>query len=235
MTQLSKDAPVALTVHDESPHLKPYLGELRMCISILFSFQRKLVREIKFIKESRSWLSQLVAVLLRVANYQDHIFILNHILRYVLIFVTLFNHKNIFIVLFIDFNCRCPAGVGSWASSFIQTPLNINSTDSPFANFQINHVLTIFSAILTPVHSREEFLEDLAVKNDTCAEAFWVMVDSDGEDDDNLPIKPLKENDLVAFLNQLPLDDLFRNVLLIRQKNFQVFLNYIFSHNKFNS
>ncbi|CAG9856312.1 unnamed protein product [Phyllotreta striolata] len=197
VTQLSKDAAVALTIQDEPAHLKPYFGELRMCISILFSFQRKLIRESQFIKETRCWLSHLVAILLRIANYQDHLFILNHILR-------------------------CPAGVGSWASSFVQTPLELNNTDSPFANFQINHLLTIFSAILTPVVSREQFLEDLSVKNDACAEAIWVMVDSDGEEDDEeASIKPLKENDLVALLNQLPLDDLFRNILLIRQKNFQ--------------
>lgn len=81
MTQLDKNAPVALSLQAEPQHLKPYLGEVRLCISILFSFQRKLIREEQFIKETRGWLSQLVAVLLRVANYQDHLFILNHILR----------------------------------------------------------------------------------------------------------------------------------------------------------
>ncbi|XP_056634672.1 ectopic P granules protein 5 homolog [Diorhabda sublineata] len=192
--QLPRTAPVALTVQEEPAHLKPYFGELRICISILFSFQRKLIRELQFLNETRLWLSQLIAVLLRVATYQDHLFILNHVLR-------------------------CPAGVGQWASSFIQSPVEINSSNSPFANFQINHVLTILAAVLTPVHSREIFLEDLTHKNETAAEAYWVMVDSDGEEDDDSPIQQLKENDLVALLNQLPLDDLFRNILIIRQKN----------------
>ncbi|XP_028134145.1 ectopic P granules protein 5 homolog isoform X1 [Diabrotica virgifera virgifera] len=196
VTQLSNTAPVALTVQEEPPHLKPYLGELRICISILFSFQRKLIREMQFIKETRLWLSRLVAVLLRLANYQDHLFVLNHVLR-------------------------CPAGVGSWASAFIQTPVHVNASLSPFANFEINHVLTILAAILTPVRGRELFLEDLSQKSDTVAEAIWVMVDSEGEEDEDSPIKPLKENDLVALLNQLPLDDLFRNMLVIKQKNFQ--------------
>lgn len=82
ITQLNRDAPVALTVQSEPIHLKPYLSEVRICISILFAFQRKLVRETQFVKETRGWLSQLIAVLLRVANYQDHLFILNHVLRY---------------------------------------------------------------------------------------------------------------------------------------------------------
>ncbi|CAG9829221.1 unnamed protein product [Diabrotica balteata] len=197
VTQLSNTAPVALTVQEEPPHLKPYLGELRICISILFSFQRKLIREMQFIKETRLWLSRLIAVLLRLANYQDHLFILNHVLR-------------------------CPAGVGSWASAFIQTPVHVNPSISPFANFEINHVLTILAAILTPVRGREVFLDDLSQKSDTAVEAIWVMVDSEGEEDEDSPIKPLKENDLVALLNQLPLDDLFRNMLVIKQKNFQV-------------
>lgn len=81
VTQLNKDAPVALVLQSEPPHLTPYLSEIRICISILFSFQRKLIRETQFIKETRTWLTQLVAVLLRVANFQDHLFILNHILR----------------------------------------------------------------------------------------------------------------------------------------------------------
>lgn len=43
---------------------------------------------------------------------------------------------------------------------------------------------------------------------------MWVIVDSDGEDSDenSTPKTALKENDLVAFLNQIPFADLFRQV-----------------------
>lgn len=81
VTQLHPKAPVSLTLEIEPPHLKPYLSELRLCISVLFSFQRCLIRDAQFVKETRDWLSRLVAILLRVANYQDHLFLLNHILR----------------------------------------------------------------------------------------------------------------------------------------------------------
>lgn len=119
-------------------------------------------------------------------------------------------------------NCRCPSGVGSWASSFIQTPLDINAQMSPFANYQINHILTVLAAILSPVKEREKFLEDIAQNKEVATEALWVMVDSDGEEDEESSGTSLRENDLVALLNQLPLDNLFRDLLLIRTKNFQV-------------
>ncbi|CAG9823224.1 unnamed protein product [Phaedon cochleariae] len=197
VTQLDRNAPVALTLQAEPQHLAPYFGELRICISILFAFQRMLIREVEFVKETRTWLKQLIAILLRVANYQDHLFILNHVLR-------------------------CPAGVSNWASCFVQTPLASRTCESPFANLQINHVLTILATILTPIRERERFLEDIAQGKEMAGEALWVLVDSDGEEDENIGVS-LKENDLVGLLNQLPLDELFRNVLLIQHRDYQDF------------
>lgn len=138
VTQLNPSAPVVLLMQEEPIHLKPYLNEIRMCISVLFAFQRKLIRDETFLKETREWLSRLVAVLLRLANFHDHLFILSHILR-------------------------CPAGIQTWASKFIQIPLEINLQESPFVNYQINHTITILSAILFPVRYREKFLEDVSL------------------------------------------------------------------------
>ena len=44
--------------------------------------------------------------------------------------------------------------------------------------------------------------------------SVWVIVDSDGEDgdDSSLPRTALKESDLIAFLNQVPFPDIFRQV-----------------------
>lgn len=83
VTQLHPKAAVSLTLEVEPSYLKPYLSELRLCISVLFSFQRYLIRDQQFIKETRDWLNRLVAILLRIANYQDHLFLLSHILRYI--------------------------------------------------------------------------------------------------------------------------------------------------------
>ncbi|KAJ8984461.1 hypothetical protein NQ317_012527 [Molorchus minor] len=196
VTQLDKHAPVALTIQCEPMHIKPYLAEVRLCISILFSFQRKLIRETQFISETRQWLTQLVAVLLRLSNFQDHLFILNHVLR-------------------------CASGVGSWAACFIQAPLDINLKVSPFGSYQVNHVLVILATILMPIGAREQFLEDIAQNKEMATDALWVMVDSDGEEDEESTGTSLRENDLVALLNQLPLDNLFRDLLLIYRRDFQ--------------
>nr|CAH7757239.1 unnamed protein product [Callosobruchus chinensis] len=200
VSQLAPDAPVALTLQDEPTHLKPYFNEIRICISVLFAFQRKLIREAEFIEDTRKWLSRLIAILLRVANYQDHLFILSHVLR-------------------------CPAGISTWASNYIQMPLSKETLESPFSNYQIHHILTILAALLSPVKGRELFLDDIAQGRDMAADALWVMVDSEGEEDDEPTGTSLKENDLVALLNQIPLDDLFRRILLVEKRDFQDTLN----------
>ncbi|RZC38747.1 hypothetical protein BDFB_005322, partial [Asbolus verrucosus] len=195
VSRLDKNAPVILSLQNEPLHLKPYLCEIRLCISVLFAFQRKLIRDSQFVKESREWLGRLIAVLLRLATYQDHLFILNHVLR-------------------------CPAGVGSWAASFIQTPLDEKLEESPFSSYQINHILSILSTILTSVKERDRFLEDISQTRDVTGESLWIVVDSEGEEDDESGTS-LRENDLVALLTQLPLENLFRLVLLVDRKNFE--------------
>lgn len=50
----------------------------------------------------------------------------------------------------------------------------------------------------------------------------WIMVDSDGEEDDDAQGGLLHENDLVAFFNQVPLDDFFKMLLCIEHKNNKV-------------
>ncbi|KAF7282452.1 hypothetical protein GWI33_002679 [Rhynchophorus ferrugineus] len=60
----------------------------------------------------------------------------------------------------------------------------------------------------------------LTQNHDTATEAIWVLVDSDGEDDETGGV-PLKENDLVAIFNQLPMDNLFRCLLMIQKRDGQ--------------
>lgn len=198
VTNLNLTEPVSLSMQSEPNHLQPYFNEVRLCISVLFAFQRKIIRDSVFLTETREWLSQLITVLLKIANFQDHLFLINHILR-------------------------CPAGVGSWGSSFIQVPLNVDSADQPFANFQVNHLLAVLSVVLSPIKERDKFLKDISQNQNVSGEAVWVLIDSDGEEDDENAGISLKENDLVALFNQLPLDDLFRCLLLIRRKDQQDF------------
>lgn len=48
-----------------------------------------------------------------------------------------------------------------------------------------------------------------------------MMVDSDGEEDEESSGTSLKENDLVAIINQLRLDDVFRATLLVHRRNYK--------------
>lgn len=79
--QLDIKAPVSLIVEEESMHLNSFINEIRTAISVLFAFRRKLIKDGIFLEDTRDWLTRLVAVLLRVANYQDHLFLLHHVLR----------------------------------------------------------------------------------------------------------------------------------------------------------
>ncbi|KAF2894637.1 hypothetical protein ILUMI_11535 [Ignelater luminosus] len=196
VSQLQQNASVTLITHNVPPHLIPVLSELRLSISVLFSFQRRLIRDTEFIKQTRDWLNRLVAILLRLANWQDHLFILNHILR-------------------------CPPGVGSWAVQFVQTPLTDRLQESPFSSYQINHIIAVLATILMPVQKREQFLEQIAQSRENPDDSLWVIVDSEGEEDEESSGTALRENDLVQLMNQLPIDNLFRATMLINHRDGQ--------------
>lgn len=150
----------------------------------------------------------LVAVLLRIATWQDHLFLMYHVLR-------------------------CPAGVSEWATPFIQIPQPKQSAvqrSMLFASSEMNHCVTLLQVLLKPVESRQQFLTnasgmpnkstthdgDAAV--DPVREDLWILVDSDGEDNGssgNDNAAELKEKDLISFLNQIPFQQLFRFVHII--------------------
>jgi len=54
---------------------------------------------------------------------------------------------------------------------------------------------------------------------------LWVLVDSDGEEDDLTGCQyanwatHLRENDLVSLLNQIPMDCLYRHILLVERRD----------------
>ncbi|KAG8309872.1 Ectopic P granules protein 5 [Homalodisca vitripennis] len=188
---LPHNAPVSL-VCEMVPLVNSQTGqdlreELRRAISVLFTFQRRPLRDEGFVADVRTWLGRLVAVLLRVATWHDHLFLLHHVLR-------------------------CPAGVSKWATkfhtttfstiqlslqqpalgppggvpgfypatcasqgyvplpgespnivdycySFIQPPsLPFNS---PFSNQHLDHLVACLASILLPVQARDMFLSQV--------------------------------------------------------------------------
>ncbi|XP_024941283.1 ectopic P granules protein 5 homolog isoform X2 [Cephus cinctus] len=200
---LAQNAPVSLGTTQTPPHMMPQLAELRMCTTILFNFQRKVLKDGKFVSDTREWLSKLVAVLLRVANWQDHLFLLNHVLR-------------------------CPGGVTNWAVGYIQTPVplrNRGSSSSPLNDPHLNHMITMLAIILLPVKERDKFLEQVQISlqdtSNSPGDTVWVMLDEEGEDDEDIANigANLRESDLISLLHQIPLDKLFEQVLLVERQD----------------
>lgn len=164
-------------------------------MSILFYFLRRLMPDSVFSSDIKSWLSKVAAIYVRLATWQDHLFLIYHVLR-------------------------CPPGIASWATSIIQIPLphdnNINdTTPTPFANAEINHCVTFLKVLLMPTKQRNDFLTQLNQTNtpiDATNDDLWIVIDSDGEED-NTPAGDcarLKENDLIALFNQVPFEHMFR-------------------------
>ncbi|XP_054283200.1 ectopic P granules protein 5 homolog [Macrosteles quadrilineatus] len=195
---LPHNAPVNLisealpTFSQTGQDFRAVIRELRAAISVLFTFQRRPLRDEVFVSDSRGWLARLVGVLLRVATWQDHLFLIHHVLR-------------------------CPAGVGKWAAWFIQPPdLPFNS---PSSSQHLDHLVTCLASVLLPVQARDLFLNQMVVSvgGEVEGDSAWFLVDSDGEDEADTV--SLRESDIVAFLNQVPFDAIFRQVLQISLKD----------------
>lgn len=191
--------------------LRVVIADLRLAIAVLFTFQRRPIKDEGFIADTRNWLTRLVAILLRVATWRDHMFILNHVLR-------------------------CPGGVSSWATSFIQAPPPL--PNSPFSLHHLDHLVTTLATILLPIQERDQFLSQLntSVSSDSGVhlttefgvtsaiecDSVWVIVDSEGEDEaEDGMHNTLRENDVVSFFNQIPFDSIYRQVLHITRKDDQ--------------
>jgi hypothetical protein len=178
--------------------------ELKRSISVLFSFQRRLVNNERFLTDLRHWLDQLVSVLLSNATLLCHLFLLNHIMR-------------------------CPAGVGKWAARYIQPRSPIvgeRQIEQGFDNPYLDHLLTMLATVLLPVRQREEFLKELLVVASPSKLAHrednvWVVLDSEGEEDED-PQRSwslLHESDLVSIMAQIPIDAIFRYILGVEQQD----------------
>lgn len=171
------------------------MHNIRVTISILFYFLRRLVPDSVFSSDVKAWLSKVAAIYVRLATWQDHLFLIYHVLR-------------------------CPPGIASWATPIVQIPASSdrNAKDdalaSPFANAEINHCVTFLKVLLMPAKQRKDFLTQLNQTNtpmDATNEDLWIVIDSDGEEDQTPAgeCAALKESDLIALFNQVPFEHLF--------------------------
>lgn len=198
---VTKDSPIVLNDEVVYTDMKNKINDLRLYISILFKFLRDAVHDKFLVGSVQDWIKKLVALQLRVATWQDHIFILFHILR-------------------------CPVGVGNWAASLIQVPISQRLSEelqSPFAYAEFQHCVALLAALLLPIKDRGTFLEgitkDLVPSSENIDEEIWILVDSDGEEGSSPSGEciGLKENDLVAIYDQIPFEMVFRLITYIEK------------------
>jgi len=83
---LSADTPVGIFFNADvrslqGKNLQSPINDLKSSISVLFLYQRKIINDKVFINETKNLLAKIIGVLLRVASWKDHFFIINHILR----------------------------------------------------------------------------------------------------------------------------------------------------------
>ncbi|WAR26073.1 EPG5-like protein [Mya arenaria] len=199
LMDIPKNLPVSGCDH-QSRNVRHQVEKLLDCISVLFVFHRQPIEDEEMVKNLQIWTERLVAPLLRVGFFEDHLFILNHIMR-------------------------CPSGIGTWASMYIQAPPIPSNTDPQegplmFGNTQLDHMIAALSTVLIPTSYRNEFMcqmQKLVQTGRDNKNISWVLVDEDGDEDDD-PQNSwlyLHENDVVAILRQLSLAAIYRHVFFI--------------------
>uniref|UniRef100_A0A8C3K6Z7 Ectopic P-granules autophagy protein 5 homolog n=1 Tax=Calidris pygmaea TaxID=425635 RepID=A0A8C3K6Z7_9CHAR len=176
-------------VSKQSENLSSDLCHLKECISVLFSFTRRVIEDPQFQSDLLMWLQRLVSVLQRIGCPGDHLFLFNHILR-------------------------CPAGISEWACSFIQ----IKVLDNPSGVFHFMQSLALlmspvknrvdFMCHMKPIERKSSSSSGKESGN-------WTLVDEGGEEDEDPETSwiLLSEDDLIALLSQFPFHELFQQFL----------------------
>ncbi|KAL3851895.1 hypothetical protein ACJMK2_015592 [Sinanodonta woodiana] len=163
LRDIPRNAPVQV-LDGHSADTSHQVRKLRDCISVIFAFHRRPADDEEFVSNLQSWTERLVSALLRIATSEDHLFILNHILR-------------------------CPGGIGQWTGHFVQVPpIPSAAIQTPpiFGSPILDHLVTCLATILIRTAGREEFLCHLrkVFTPDTKDEKSitWIMVNFDGEE-----------------------------------------------------
>nr|XP_033791091.1 ectopic P granules protein 5 homolog isoform X2 [Geotrypetes seraphini] len=164
------------------------LGHLKECISVLFSFTRRVIEEAQFHDDIHLWLQRLVSVLQNVGCPGDHLFLLNHILR-------------------------CPAGVSQWAVPFIQIKVLENSSGI----FHFMQALALLMCPVKNradfmCHMKPNERKSSSSEKES---GNWTLVDEGGEEDEDPETSwiLLSEDDLIALLSQFPFHEAFQHLL----------------------
>ncbi|XP_078670454.1 ectopic P granules protein 5 homolog isoform X2 [Branchiostoma floridae x Branchiostoma belcheri] len=179
------------------PNMTAQRERVRSCISVLFTFQRRPIRDQQFLEDIQNWIEKLSCCLLRTATFHDRLFLLNHVLR-------------------------CPSGVGSWAAVLIQVPCPSPDDSADVASAQVHQFLVMLATLFNPIRNRLELLKLLKpvqvagqTQEQADAPLNWTLVDEGGEEEDDSTDTwaLLHENDLVLLLQQFPFNRFFCYVM----------------------
>ncbi|XP_077646243.1 ectopic P granules protein 5 homolog [Lonchura striata] len=173
----------------QTENLSSDLSHLKECISVLFSFTRRVIEDPQFHSDLLMWLQRLVSVLQRIGCPGDHLFLFNHILR-------------------------CPAGISEWACPFIQ----IKVFGNPSGVFHFMQSLALLMSPVKNRVDFMCHMKPIERKNSSSSgkeSGNWTLVDEGGEEDEDPETSwiLLLEDDLIALLSQFPFHELFQQFL----------------------
>ncbi|CAF3443010.1 unnamed protein product [Rotaria socialis] len=170
--------------------------KLLHAIEILFNFQRYRTRDALFYSYTRQLLKQTIDIVYSYGNYNETLFIINHVLR-------------------------CPPGIHQWATNFVRflLPTSFEILCSPM---YIRYVAHFLATLLFPVKNRDIFLQnwlgehgervpEMLSLNAAKNQQQWMLIDADGHERAALlRWDTLNEDDLIALLNQFNLNYLMK-------------------------
>eukprot|EP01135_Chromosphaera_perkinsii_P011568 Nk52_evm7s2449 gene=Nk52_evmTU7s2449 len=178
------------------------MTKLKLAIDSLFYFERFVCKDKVFKSEIREWLDYAVSVLLQVATYSDHRYILNHAVH--------------------------TRGIGEWGAKYIQFPRHI--TDNVVDHFvAMLYVLLKPNEFVTD--KDEEGVSGAGVNREEEEMGEEEVVSMIDEDDDDWiivgEVEPkeqvsnnlvLSEDDYISLFEQFPFGRIFSHVL--KDENF---------------
>ncbi|XP_064293753.1 ectopic P granules protein 5 homolog [Phalacrocorax carbo] len=176
----------------QSENLSSDLSHLKECISVLFSFTRRVIEDPQFQSDLLLWLRRLVSVLQRVGCPSDHLFLFNHVLH-------------------------CPAGISKWAVPFIQ----IKVLHNPSGVFHFMQSLAMLMSPVKNREDFMCHMKPTERKSSSSSgkeSGNWTLVDEGGEEDEDPETNwiLLFEEDLISLLSQFPFHELFQQLLGIK-------------------
>ncbi|GFY71712.1 ectopic P granules protein 5 homolog [Trichonephila inaurata madagascariensis] len=169
---------------------------IKKCISILFQYQRQSIKDKKFLEICQNWLNILVFILLQDGDQSDYLFIINHIVR-------------------------SPNGIHAWASHLLQFPRSTFCTEEAKDTLGcpcLYYVLLVLYLVLNPAPDLDFFLRNVKTGISDSTGGKFVLLDSDGEEEELFEVvRNWTNDDIMSLLNQISIASLYEHILFDRK------------------